>query len=330
MLIENLTRLVGGELKNKPKISQVDGFCIDCNSVKKADAFIAINCEPQDIKLAINNGAYAIIYGNDLDICMSEIAFIKVDNLSKSLFRLMRFLALQKQIKFIGVNLVQKSILKCLYLPKNLSELGFDLHSIFLNLNKAGSGDTFFSDNLCILKKINENYELMGVNADIKPIVMNSIFFTNIVCADTYYQNLIFPYLFVADLSGVIEFLKKHSFDVKFKDLMNFDHFRPIFVDKFFRIKPFGRSYRAFIVESDFDLFCREARFLKSKFDDVLICAMKDKIPANYDLSIDIDFYLTDINDIKQIKEFRYALILCEFNDLQNCLQDDESSDLFL
>ena len=61
MRIENLTTLVNGELKNSPKISMINGFCIDPNSIKVGMAYLALNATIDDALLAIKGGAYAII-----------------------------------------------------------------------------------------------------------------------------------------------------------------------------------------------------------------------------------------------------------------------------
>ena len=95
MRIENLTTLLNGELKNSPKISMINGFCLDPNLVKVGMAYFALNATIEDALLAIKSGAYAIITDLSLNSKDDEIAIIKVDSVVMAMIRLMRFLSAQ-------------------------------------------------------------------------------------------------------------------------------------------------------------------------------------------------------------------------------------------
>ena len=59
--IINLARLSGGELKNEPSVSSVEGFAYKSSEVKPKFAFIDINGDENEIQKAIASGAYAVI-----------------------------------------------------------------------------------------------------------------------------------------------------------------------------------------------------------------------------------------------------------------------------
>lgn len=314
MRIENLTRLTSGELINDPKISSVDGFSIKFNEVKNADAFIALNASHDDVLKAIQNGAYAIIYDFDLNIKDDQIAYIKVENLNMSIFRLMRFLSIKNELLFIYVNELQESILHYLNSSKRINDIDENLTSLFLKINNSNYNDIFFSSNLELLEKICSEPKSLKNNENIKPHIESSLFFTSMVFHENFYQNLNFPYIFIKELAGIMEFFNEQNIEIKFSNLKEFEHFRPIFIDRFFNIKPFGLSFRAFIVENNPELFLREANFLKSKFSDVVICSL-----ANQQFD-EIDFYFKDFSDLYELKDFRYALVLSDFESIFNYL----------
>lgn len=316
MRIENLTRLVDGELQNSPKISMVSGFCIDANLAKNGFAFIAFDGDKNEVEKAIANGAYAVIFDTKLKVLESEIAYIKVDSLNLCLLRLIRFFATSKEINFICVKAVEFCILKHLTIPKKVKLIGSNLQNIFLEILEAEQNSIFFCPHLQVLEKLTPSFSYLE---DEKAVLINksSIFFTNALLAKNYYQNIIFPYIFADELSKIARFFISKNIDFKFKNINDFPHFKPLFIDRFFCMKPFGSTERAFIVENDDELFIKEANFLKSKFSDVLIC-----VPSTQNLSFDADFIFNDIKELKNLKDFRYALVKAEFEELSAMLNE--------
>ncbi|WP_051870936.1 hypothetical protein [Campylobacter iguaniorum] len=304
MRIQNLTSLVGGELINSPKISMVGGFSFDTN-LKNSSTYIALNSTNEEISLAIQNGAYAVIYDRDLAIKNDEIALIKVSNIPSAVLRLIRFFITQKSIKLVKASKVQISILKCLNL-KNARLIADDLREIFYQIYDALDGDLFFCD-VNFLQKLGISFDEIKTTQKIDIFNNSSIFYTTMISSQNYYQNLSFPYLYASELGEILAYLNSANIEFKFKDLREFEHFKPIFVDRFFNIKPFGASHRAFIVESDEELFIKEAGFLRAKFDDILVC-----VPKNL-AHIKADIYFSNLDELKSLNDFKYALVLCEF-----------------
>ncbi|WP_260952482.1 ferrochelatase [Campylobacter sp. RM16187] len=321
MNIENLRRLINAEVLNKPSVSSVLNFAFEAKNIRHGYAYIGINANEDEIKEAISNGAYAVIIEDDFEVIDKEIAFLKVDSLSVALMRLMRFESSYKNLKFYSINCVQKAILKRTSLPKHANILPIDTKELFLKIINADKNDIFFSDDIKILSKIAPFYDTVWTDTQAKAINKGSIFFTSIICDDVYYQNLAIPKAFKGFLSGLIRHLNKNQISFKMGDLRGIEHFEPVFVDRNFKITPFGASFRAFIVESDDELFEMEANFLRKNFkDSVEICA-----PKNYKTKIDPTFIFNDIAELKQLKDFRYAIVKCQKQELEAMLNKSET-----
>ena len=99
--------------------------------------------------------------------------------------------------------------------------------------------------------------------------------------------------------------------------MRNLEHFEPVFVDRFFRICKFGESYRAFICESDETLFVKVARFLTKEFSQNIVISL----PWSKEIKgIDADFRYNRLENLKNIKDFHYALVNCDKNSLLEML----------
>ncbi len=89
MQISSILDIVDGELLNSPSISFIYSIKTNAKKVKEGDLFIAKNLE--DIELAINHGAFAIIIEENFPIIDNEIAWIKVKEIELSITKLIRY-----------------------------------------------------------------------------------------------------------------------------------------------------------------------------------------------------------------------------------------------
>lgn len=319
MRIENLTTLVNGELKNSPKISMINGFCIDPNSVKVGMAYLALNATIDDALTAIKGGAYAIITDLSLNSKDDEIAIIKVDSVVMAMLRLMRFLSAQKELRFVHLTRLQNSILECLYLPKSLCLLNQDLSQAFMQILETENDMVVLSYDEAMIDRLSFSHASLSDDSlsDLHYELMDngSLFYTTILFKNNYYSELKFPNIFIKDLVCVMRFFDEYGVGFKVHSFDKFSHFRAIFVDKFFVMKEFGQSHRAIICESDEELFRLEATLLRQKFSDIIICAR-----ASSSVAFMADFVYNDINDIKKLDEFRYALVFEHYEDIEAVL----------
>ena len=315
--IINLARLSGGELLNEPSVSVVEGFAYKSESVKSKFAFIDINGDESEIQKAIELGAYAIIFSGDCEIKNSEIALIRVANLNQALTRLIVFFANSKNHKFVRTNLIQNEILKRFVLPKSVLFAPQNLHEFLAILTSGEDEKIFFCKDGEILEKFGSKLLKITPNSDYEMLFLGSIFFSNFIFDEVYYQNLPLPRIFIDEFCGIVEFLKEQNINYKIGDLRNLEHFEPIFVDRFLKICKFGESYRAFICESDETLFVKAARFLTKEFSQNIVISL----PWSKEIKgIDADFRYNRLENLKNIKDFHYALVNCDKNSLLEML----------
>lgn len=331
MNIENLRRLINGEALNKPSVSAVEGFAFESKNVRQGYAYIGLGADADEIAAAVANGAYAVLVEQRCEVIDPEVAFIKVDSLSAALMRLMRFEASYKNLKFCSVNPVQKALLARMSLGKNAagnaaSLLPEDATRLFIKIMKAGAGDLFFTDDLKILSKIAPLYDTVFSDVDAVCAQGGSLFASSVVCEGAYYPNLNFPKVFTHYLCGLLKYLIRAGFSFKLGDTRNLGHFEPVFINKNFRIVPFGASSQAFIAESDDELFDMEAAFLERNFSGgIEIC-----VPEDFAGSAAATMRFKDLAELKNLSNFHYALVKCQKEELEAMLNlSSPEPDLF-
>ena len=83
MRLEKALDILYGELVNTPFISAFSGVTYNVKKVVSGTLFFALN--PDDIKRAIANGAYGIVFEGDM-VCSddTEIAWIKCEALTRA------------------------------------------------------------------------------------------------------------------------------------------------------------------------------------------------------------------------------------------------------
>ncbi|MCR8698903.1 hypothetical protein CUREO4125_00665 [Campylobacter ureolyticus] len=311
MRIENLVRLINAKLVAKPQISSVDNFAINLKDVSLGSAFLS--SDEKEINEAIENGAYAVIFDKKCEVENNEIAYIKVDNLDKAKLRIAQFFAVSNSVKNLFLRPVEKEILKNSTLSRNAKFLSKNLDEVFINFINSKKGDVFLYDDLEFLKEISPVYETLNLKNDAKILIDGSLFFLNFEYKDRIF-NLNLPQIFLPEAYSILNFMDKNNVFIKFKDLRNIGHFESIFVDKFYNIKALGESYRAFIVESDTELFLREVKFLKDKFGKEIISMSSKKLNLKSDIEYD------SLEEIKTSYDFKYAVVLANKQDVIDML----------
>ena len=319
MTIENLTHIINGQILNNPSISSVTSFAFEAKNIKRGYALIATQSD--QIAPAIKQGAYAIMPSDD------EIAFIKVASLQTAIIKLMRFEAIHKNIKFCAVNPFIKALLEKSHLEKNAHVIPENLTDLFYKIFHANLFDTFFSDDTRILQRLSLLYETAWTDTNISVLNPSSIFFTTLIYDDKYYQNLSIPRVFAGMFCGLLGYLKKNNIGFKVTESRISSHFDPVFIDKDFKPVGFGSSFRAVIAENDEELFLTESIFLRRNFSE---SELKFCLPKDSTLKVENAIFYENLDEIKELQNFVYALVLCKKEDLLDSLsQSKEQSGLF-
>ena len=154
MKISSIVDIVDGELLNSPSISFINNISSDANKVKTSDMFIAKNIE--DLKIALQNGAYAVIFEKDFEVIDNEIAFIKVKNLELALLKIVRYKLSTLKIKsyfctdetFDMLKLYQNNHTKPIFL------ISKNIEKAFKFIDDIKDGDILISKNKKLLESI--------------------------------------------------------------------------------------------------------------------------------------------------------------------------------
>ena len=308
MTIENLTHIINGQILNNPSISSVTSFAFEAKNIKRGYALIATQSD--QIAPAIKQGAYAIISEEDIAPSDDEIAFIKVASLQTAI-----------------INPFIKALLEKSHLEKNAHVIPENLTELFYKIFHANLFDTFFSDDTRILQRLSLLYETAWTDTNISVLNPSSIFFTTLIYDDKYYQNLSIPRVFAGMFCGLLGYLKKNNLGFKVTESRISSHFDPVFIDKDFKPVGFGSSFRAVIAEEDEELFLTESIFLRRNFSER---ELKFCLPKDSTLKVENAIFYENLDEIKKLQNFVYALVLCKKEELLDSLsQSKEQSGLF-
>jgi len=311
MRIENLLKIIDGELENSPSVTFFDQIRIDAKQIKRADAFLCL--EKSDLQTAIDNGAYAIIYSEDFPILDDEIAWIKVEDIEKTLIRYLRYKTVQTSSMLFYCDDITFQITKSITNDKGLVFLDGDIFRNFNKIINADSSSIFISNNKSFLDGIGPEHKDIPIlnTKDIK-LVKDSLFRSDFILDDKYYKNIKIPKIFLKFLNSSVDFLKNLNFEYNIENISIKSHFEPLFVDNEFNLKEFGETNRVLIIESNPNFLNEEVIYLRhsAKYakSSLLLPNSFKKFSDRYK-EIDIYFYQNEI-DISHIKRKNYNFFL--------------------
>ncbi len=310
MRIENLAKIIDGEISNTPSVTYIDQLRVNAKQIKRGDAFLCL--EKDDLSEAIKNGAYAVIYKDNVKITDDEIAWIKIDDMEKSIIRYLRFKIMQTSFEMYYTDDITFQILKSTVLDKNILFLDKDLKINFLKIINANAGTLFLSNDKSFIESINPSYKtIKKTENDYINIVKFSIFQIDFIYDGFYHNNIKIPKIFATNINSSLEFIKNKNLRYRLNDLKITSHFEPIFVDNGLGVKDFGTTNKVIIVEKDIDLIkieieylCKYAKYAKN----CLIMSEENMIDGDcFDILTYKNFF--DILNVKDIKS-NFFLVL--------------------
>ena len=239
MKIETLVNLTGGELLNRPYISEVVSFTSEPEEVSRGACFFAFDNEK--IKEAVKNGAYAIISDKYVDIIDKEIAWIKVEDFKKSVFNIFKYENLKTKIYI--ADKITTSIIKSMNLEKKVVVIENEFQDLLraLNLNEK-----FI---------VTSNEEIQETFANIEEIESKNIMLTMKSLFKSEYKGneLNLPYVYKENFSKALNFFESNN--LKYTLEFEIDRFKPIFINSNFEEVEYGKSERVLITNLKNDEF---------------------------------------------------------------------------
>jgi ferrochelatase len=287
MKIETLSNLIGGELLNRPYISEVVHFTQNVDEVNRGSCFFAASLS--DIPQAIKNGAYAIITKDYVDILDKEIAWIKVDDFKKAIFNIFKYENLKHEI----------------YLVDKISLMLIDAMSLDKRVVVLKDTDDFFKAiNLREKFIFTDDEAFENIFANIKYLDASDIELKQLGLFKSVYKNqeINLPFVYKDSFSKVVSFFDKNS--LKYTLEFELKRFKPVFVDSLNREVEFGESDRVVItgIEND-EVFFDEINFFientKHAKSVVVDEKRKDllKKPFNFAMAVGFRFEPAEIKE---------------------------------
>ena len=266
MKISSIVDIVDGELLNSPSISFINNISSDANKVKTSDMFIAKNIE--DLKIALQNGAYAVIFEKDFEVIDNEIAFIKVKNLELALLKIVRYKLSTLKIKsyfctdetFDMLKLYQNNHTKPIFL------ISKNIEKTFKFIDDIKNGDILISKNKKLLESIypdSKEFEKKLDENSIKNLIKHSLFELSFSYKDIYFSKLRLSKIYLNSFLNIYDFFKGN---IDISKLKLYSNFKAIFIDKDFQPIESGKSDSFIICQTNKNLIPIEIAYLKNEF----------------------------------------------------------------
>lgn len=266
MKISSIVDIVDGKLLNSPSISFINNISSDANKVKTSDMFIAKNIE--DLKIALQNGAYAVIFEKDFEVIDNEIAFIKVKNLELALLKIVRYKLSTLKIKsysctdetFDMLKLYQNNHTKPIFL------ISKNIEKAFKFIDDIKDGDILISKNKKLLESIYPDIKEFEKKLDensIKNLIKHSLFELSFSYKDIYFSKLRLSKIYLNSFLNIYDFFKGN---IDISKLKLYSNFKAIFIDKDFQPIESGKSDSFIICQTNKNLIPIEITYLKNEF----------------------------------------------------------------
>ncbi|MBD3794595.1 MAG: hypothetical protein IE878_02610 [Epsilonproteobacteria bacterium] len=229
MKIEDLINLTMGELKSEPTIHSINSATVYLSKVEQGDLFISDNKD--DIYEAIDKGAYAIIYSDSsIEITDREVAWILVEDIQKASFKILRFIALSREVVFYYFTDIELTFFKMFVsYKKSIVILSEEWRKIFETVLNSNS-KLFIGTDKELLLSIKPDVQILNPNASCE-IISDTLFRTTFKVGGFLYQEKEITPSHVDYVQKVFEFCQKHNLLYDFDKVRYTKHFLPVFID---------------------------------------------------------------------------------------------------
>lgn len=300
MKISSLIDVIEGELINSPFVSYIYNIKINAKKVNEGDLFIAKN--DNDLSLAIQNGAFAIIYDFDTPILDKEIAWIKVKSYKEALIKIFRYKLSNIDLKAYTCDQITYELLN-LYKNKSFKFISSSLENSIKMIENVKDNDIVFCTDESLLNKIYPKNEIFNKkHHEINNICEHSLFETSFSYENKFFSRLKISSIYLNQFLDVYNFCKE---DFDFSKLKAFSFMKPLFIDKKCNICEYGKSDRFIITQKNSFLINHELNEINKKFKYAKTIYVSNKFIENFQYKQYV------ISNIKNLQKF---LITKEFN----------------
>ena len=231
MKIEDLLNLTAGKMITQPTITAINSVTVYPSKIDQGDLFISNDKE--EIETAIANGAYAIVFSDsEIKVTDTEVAWIQVDDIQKSAFKLIRYVLISREANFYLFTEHELSFMKMIVTQKsNLDILPSDWRKMFERILNSESKMFIGTDSL-LMKMIKPDVAILNKEASCE-IITDTLFKVTFKINSYIYQEKDITPFHVDILQRVVEFCDLHHFPYNLDRVKYTKHFVPVFIDGF-------------------------------------------------------------------------------------------------
>ncbi len=252
MRLENVVALTSAQLLTTPEVSVFQKILFDPAKVKRGDLFVAI--ESDDISLALQNGAYGVLFEKQAQISDTEVAWIKVKNLNDALLRLLRFRFIELELEAYACDSVVLELAKQIDTSEEIVVIDGNIQELvkrFWDLppkTKALFCPKKLSSDLFIDPK-----QLTDIAKYPIEVVEKTLFETSFIFDDRYYERIALSAFFIPYLQKLLNFYKTLDVSFGLRGFENLPHFEIVFATKNLTPTQTGASETVLIFERDME-----------------------------------------------------------------------------
>lgn len=259
MKLDNFLALTNTTLLNTPSIVSFENICSDSAKVKRGDLFFAY--EKDSVKEALLNGAYAVIFEDELEVSDHEVAWIYSKNLDETLGKITRFRAIEKNMTIFECDEIVFKLAMQIQTDGKLILLDGGAWNLYGSIVDADFGSFAlvshrYASDFASTKKIER-----GAQSQID-IIEKTLFETSFIYENIFYERQLLSPFFMPYLEELFWLYRTLDIDFTLKKFAHIDHFEPVFVNKKFEVKNFGTSERVLIFEPNESLIGDQMPFL--------------------------------------------------------------------
>ncbi len=305
MTIENISNIIDAKIVNSPKVSKVSAATSFASKVELGELFFAV--EKKDIKKAIENGAYAIVYEGELESFEDdEVAYLQVDSIEEAAAKFLRYVMSKKESSIYYFNEIEASLLKQITLRKNkiFTILPDNWQKAFESILNS-EYEIFISSNKEFVQTLTPNFQELEEKVS-GYIISDSLLKTTFKLEKYIYQDMDMPPFYLEDLKRVVAFLKKLEFEYNINNISYTKLFRPYFVDRLLNISK--SSQNVLIFTTSLDIINKSIEYLKHQgkwTKSIVLTPPKTKVDI-----VDRPFWYKSIEEAKEIlkkEHFNFA-----------------------
>jgi len=324
MKIEDLLNLTAGEVVSEPTVTAINSVTVYPSKVDQGDLFISNDAD--DIKTALENGAYAIIFSDkSVKISDSEVAWIQVKDIEKAAFKLIRYVLISRESSFYLFTEHELSFMKMIVTQKsNLEILPNDWKKMFEKILNSDS-KMFIGTDEVLMKMIKPDVSILNKEASCE-IITDTLFKTTFKINSYIYQEKDITPFHVDILQRVVEFCDLHHLPYDLDRVKYTKHFVPVFIDGFLNISVPSKSDKvAIFVDNLSDVYkAREyVRYNGAWVKTIVLTPPKTKVDG-----VDRPSWYVDVDEARDILKnayYNYAFVYALDRTMLPKIQEDYS-----